>query len=155
MNRQIMKKVLITWIIILLASTGVRAQESFFEKFADRKGVTSVYISKKMFSMMKNINSGDINLANVADKINSLQILSCDNKTVADELRKETAHIKRENGYEELMRIREEGERVTIYAKEGKKENEYVLLVDEPDEFVLILLNGQLTLQEIQGVINR
>lgn len=150
-----MKKVLITWIIILLASTGVRAQESFFEKFADRKGVTSVYISKKMFSMMKNINSGDINLANVADKINSLQILSCDNKTVADELRKETAHIKRENGYEELMRIREEGERVTIYAKEGKKENEYVLLVDEPDEFVLILLNGQLTLQEIQGVINR
>lgn len=150
-----MKKVLITWIIILLASTGVRAQESFFEKFADRKGVTSVYISKKMFSMMKNINSGDINLANVADKINSLQILSCDNKTVADELRKETAHIKRENGYEELMRIREEGERVTIYAKEGKKENEYVLLVDEPDEFVIILLNGQLTLQEIQGVINR
>ena len=47
-----MKKVLIAWIIVLLASTGLHAQENFFEKFADRKGVTSVYISKRMFGMM-------------------------------------------------------------------------------------------------------
>lgn len=150
-----MKKVLITWIIVLLACTGLHAQANFFEKFADRKGVTSVYISKRMFGMMKNIDSGNINLANVADKISGLQILSCENKSVADELRKETAHINRENGYEELMRVREEGKRVTIYVKKGKKENEYVLLVDEPDEFVIILLNGQLTLEELQGAISR
>lgn len=149
-----MKKVFITWIFVLLACAGSHAQESFFEKFADRKGVTSVYISKRMFGMMKNIDSGDINLANVAGKINSMQILTCENKSVADELRKETAHIKPENGYEELIRVREEGERVTIYVKEGSKENEYVLLVDEQDEFTIILLNGQLTLEEIQGVIN-
>lgn len=149
-----MKKVFITWIFVLLACAGLHAQESFFEKFADRKGVTSVYISKRMFGMMKNIDSGNINLANVAGKINSMQILTCENKSVADELRKETAHIKPENGYEELIRVREEGERVTIYVKEGTKENEYVLLVDEQDEFTIILLNGQLTLEEIQGVIN-
>ena len=112
------------------------------------------YISKRMFGMMKNIDSGNINLANVAGKINSMQILTCENKSVADELRKETAHIKPENGYEELIRVREEGERVTIYVKEGSKENEYVLLIDEQDEFTIILLNGQLTLEEIQGVIN-
>ncbi|WP_297972023.1 DUF4252 domain-containing protein [uncultured Bacteroides sp.] len=149
-----MKKVFITWIFVLLACAGLHAQESFFEKFADRKGVTSVYISKRMFGMMKDIDSGNINLANVAGKINSMQILTCENKSVADELRKETAHIKPENGYEELIRVREEGERVTIYVKEGSKENEYVLLIDEQDEFTIILLNGQLTLEEIQGVIN-
>lgn len=149
-----MKKVFITWIFVLLSCAGSYAQESFFEKFADRKGVTSVYISKRMFGMMKNIDSGNINLANVAGKINSMQILTCENKSVADELRKETAHIKPENGYEELIRVREEGERVTIYVKEGSKENEYVLLIDEQDEFTIILLNGQLTLEEIQGVIN-
>lgn len=149
-----MKKVFITWIFVLLACAGLHAQESFFEKFADRKGVTSVYISKRMFGMMKNMDSGNINLANVAGKINSMQILTCENKSVADELRKETAHIKPENGYEELIRVREEGERVTIYVKEGSKENEYVLLIDEQDEFTIILLNGQLTLEEIQGVIN-
>lgn len=149
-----MKRLFITCIIVLLASAGLHAQESFFEKFADHKGVTSVYISKRMFGMMKNIDSGDINLNNVAGKINSLQILSCENKEVAAEVRKETAYIKRENGYEELMRIKDEGDRITIYAKEGKKENEYVLLVDEPDEFTIILLNGQLTLEELQGVVN-
>lgn len=148
-----MKRAIILSIIVLLASAGLHAQESFFEKFADRKGVTSVYISKKMFSMMKNFDSGDIDLAHVADKINGLQILSCDNKSVADELRKETAHIRRDNGYEELMRVREEDERITIYVKEGKKENEYVLLVDESDEFTIILLSGKLTLEELQGVI--
>lgn len=150
-----MKRLFITCIIVLLASAGLHAQESFFEKFADHKGVTSVYISKRMFGMMKNIDSGDINLSNVAGKINSLQILSCENKEVADELRKETAYIKRENGYEELMRIKDESDRITIYAKEGKKENEYVLLVDEPSEFTIILLNGQLTLEEIQEMVNR
>lgn len=149
-----MKRLLITWIAVLLVSAGLHAQDNFFEKFADRKGVTSVYISKKMFGMMKSIDSGDVDLNNVADKINSLQILSCENPEVADEVRKETAYIKQENGYEELMRIKDEGDRITIYAKEGKKENEYVLLVDEPDEFTIILLNGQLTLEEIQKMVN-
>lgn len=148
-----MKRFTLILITVLLATAGLYAQDNFFEKFADRQGVTSVYISKKMFGMMKNIDTGDVNLSNLAGKINSLQLLSCENREVAAEIRKETAHIRQHNGYEELMRIKDEGDRIVVYVKEGKKENEYVLLIDGTDEFTLIQLNGQLTLEELQNAV--
>ncbi len=149
-----MKRFAFILITALLATATLHAQESFFEKFADREGVTSVYISQKMFSLMKDIDTGDVDLNNLSGKISSLQILTCENKEVAAEIRKETSYIQKENGYEELMRVKDEGERILIYVKEGKKENEYALLVDEPDEFTIILLNGKLTLEELQQAVN-
>ena len=83
-----------------------------------------------------------------------MQILTCEDKGTVAKLRKDIAYISPDNGYEELMRVREEGERITIYAKEGKKENEYILLVDDSEELVLIQINGQLTLEELQSVVS-
>lgn len=149
-----MKRLILTLITALLMGSALRAQEDIFEKFADRKGVTTVYISKKMFSLMNGYNNGSINLNNIGSKISGLQILSCEDKTVIPEIRKEAARIKTD-GYEVLMRIKEEGEHVTIYTKEGKEENQYILLADEPQEFTIIMLNGKLTLEELQGTIKR
>ena len=149
-----MKRLILTLITTLLMGSALWAQEDIFEKLADRKGVTTVYISKKMFSMMNGYNNGSINLSNIGSKISGLQILSCEDKTVIPEIRKEAARIKTD-GYEVLMRIKEEGEHVTIYTKEGKEENQYILLADEPQEFTIIMLNGKLTLEELQGTIKR
>ena len=53
------------------------------------------------------------------------------------------------------MRVREDGEKTTIYFKDGKKnKKEFVLLVDEKDEFTIISIVGDLSLQEIQGIIH-
>ena len=149
-----MKRLFITLAATLLVAIALPAQENVFDKYADSKGVSTVYISKKMFSMMKDIQSEDLNLSSVSDKINDMQILTCEDKDTAARLRKDIAYINPGNGYEELIRVREEGERVTIYVKERKKNNEYILLVDEPDELVLILINGQLTLEELQRMVN-
>lgn len=149
-----MKRLFITLIATLLVAIALPAQENVFDKYADSEGVSTVYISKKMFSMMKDMKSEDLNLGTLSGKISNMQILTCEDKDTAARLRKDIAYINPENGYEELLRVREEGERVTIYAKEGKKENEYILIVDEPDEIVLIQLNGQLTLEELQGIVN-
>lgn len=147
-----MKRIYTLLTALLLAVLPTLAQESFFEKFADMPGVTSVYISPKMFGLMKSNDIG-LHIDSVTGKISSLNILSCENREVADQLRKATAHINPDNGYEELMRIKSEGERVLIYSKERKKDTEYVLLVDDKDEFVIILMCGRLTLEELQGVI--
>lgn len=149
-----MKRLFITLIATLLVAIALPAQENVFDKYADSEGVSTVYISKKMFSMMKDMKSEDLNLGTLSGKISNMQILTCEDKDTAARLRKDIAYINPENGYEELLRVREEGEQVTIYAKEGKKENEYILIVDEPDEIVLIQLNGQLTLEELQGIVN-
>ena len=149
-----MKRLFITLVATLLVAIALPAQENVFDKYADSEGVSTVYISKKMFSMMKDMKSEDLNLGTLSGKISNMQILTCEDKDTAARLRKDIAYINPENGYEELLRVREEGERVTIYAKEGKKGNEYILIVDEPDEIVLIQLNGQLTLEELQGIVN-
>lgn len=149
-----MKRLFITLVATLLVAIALPAQENVFDKYADSEGISTVYISKKMFSMMKDMKSEDLNLDTLSGKISNMQILTCEDKDTAARLRKDIAYINPENGYEELLRVREEGERVTIYAKEGKKENEYILIVDEPDEIVLIQLNGQLTLEELQGIVN-
>ena len=151
-----MKRYIIFMLCALLNATALFAHESLIDKFADHKGVTTVYISPKMFGMMKNsAPTGDIHLDKVVHKLTGLQILTCEDKTVAADIRKELSRTNPYDGYEVLLKVKEEGEHVTIYSKEGKEQNEYVLWVDEPGEMTLIVLNGTLTLEELQQVVNR
>ena len=149
-----MKTRLFIIVSIMLAALSVNAQNRF-EKIAEMEGVTSVYVSPKMFSMMSGSNTGDINIDKVAKKLTGLQILSSENQEASDMLRKETALINTKNGYEELLRVKEENERVFIYMKENKDANEYVLLVDEEKEFTVIILEGKLTVDEVRGIVNQ
>ena len=141
-----------------LCSVCSYGQQSFFDKYAEMDGVTSVYISKSMLSLFPKgqTNVNGINIGDIASRLDNIQILSADEEPIVDKLRKETSHINTRNGYEELMRVREDGEKTTIYFKDGKKDKkEFVLLVDEKDEFTIISIVGNLTLQEIQGIINQ
>ena len=140
-----------------LCSVCSYGQQSFFDKYAEMEGVTSVYISKSMLSLFPKgqTNVNGINIGNIASRLDNIQILSADKQPIVDKFRKETSDINTKNGYEELMRVREDGEKTTIYFKDGKKDQkEFVLLVDEKDEFTIISIVGDLTLQEIQGIVN-
>ena len=137
-----MKRTYIITLLLSLYSLFTYAQDSFFDKFADMDGVTSVYISKAMLSLMPDMNN--------------IQILSCEKPDIIAKLKKETAFISPKNGYEELMRINDEGEKTIIYLKRNKnKEKEFVLMSQEKNEFTIIAITGNLTLQEIQGIINK
>lgn len=149
-----MKTRLFIIVSVMLAALSVNAQNRF-EKIAEMEGVTSVYVSPKMFSMMSGSNTGDINIDKVAKKLTGLQILSSENQEASDMLRKETAFVNTKNGYEELLRVKEGNERVFIYTKENKDANEYVLLVDEGKEFTVIILEGKLTVDEVRGIVNQ
>ena len=153
-----MIRTLIIAIMATLCSVCSYGQQSFFDKYAEMDGVTSVYITKSMLSLFPKgqTNVNGINIGDIASRLDNIQILSADEQPIVDKLRKETSHINTRNGYEELMRVREDGEKTTIYFKDGKKDKkEFVLLVDEKDEFTIISIVGDLTLQEIQGIINK
>ena len=153
-----MKRINILVILATVFSLFAQAQQSFFDKYAEMEGVTSVYISKSMLSLLPNVNStiNGIHIGNIASRLDNIQILSSDESAIISKLRKETADINTQNGYEELMRVRENGEKTTIYLKDKKgKKKEFVLLVDEKDELTIISIVGDLTLQEIQGMIQK
>ena len=154
--KQIITKILLCLVVLASALTA-NAQIKAFDKYADMDGVTSVYISKSMLSLFPKgqTNVNGINIGDIASRLDNIQILSADEQPIVDKLRKETSGINTRNGYEELMRVREDGEKTTIYFKDGKKDRkEFVLLVDEKDEFTIISIVGDLTLQEIQGIVN-
>lgn len=151
-----MKRIYILAIFATVFSLFAQAQQSFFDKYAEMEGVTSVYISKSMLSLLPDMSGSinGVNIGNLANRLENIQILSCDEPEIISKLRKETSHINTENGYEELMRVREDGDKTTIYFKDKKgKKKEFVLLVDEKDEFTIISIVGDLTLKEIQGMI--
>ena len=153
-----MIRTLIIAIMATLCSVCSYGQQSFFDKYAEMDGVTSVYITKSMLSLFPKgqANVNGVNIGNIASRLDNIQILSADEQPIVDKLRKETSGINTRNGYEELMRVREDGEKTTIFFKDGKKDKkEFLLLQDAKDEFTIISIVGDLTLQEIQGIINK
>ena len=152
-----MIRTFIITLLITFCSVSSYGQQSFFDKYAEMDGVTSVYITKSMLSLFPKgqTSVNGVNIGNITSRLDNIQILSADEQPIIDKLRKETSGINTRNGYEELMRVREDGEKITIYFKDGKKDKkEFVLLMDQKDEFTIISIVGDLTLQEIQGIIH-
>ena len=152
-----MKRTSIIALLMIFCSVLCYGQQSYFDKYADMDGVTSVYITKSMLSLFPqgNANVNGVNIGNIANRLDNIQILSADEKDIIDQLRKETSNINTKNGYEELLRVRENGTKTTIYFNEKKKKKEFVLLVDNKDEFTIISIVGDLTLKEIQGIVQQ
>jgi type IV secretory pathway VirB9-like protein len=103
--------------------------------------------------------SGKINgvdVGNLASKLENIQILSADEPNIIEQLRKDTKHISTKNGYEELLRVRDDGDKTTIYFKEKKKNSEFILITDEGNEFTIVsIIGGDLTLKDIQEMTTK
>ena len=88
--------------------------------------------------------------------LTSIQILNCEKASVTAQIKKDISYISPKNGYQELIRINDEGEKVTIFQKQNEgKQKEFVLLCEEQNELTIIIITGNLTLQEIQSIVNK
>ena len=143
------------FLILFLCCTSLCfAQDKLFEKYADMDNVTSVFISKKMFEMMPNIESGGLNLMNLKGKINNLQILTSEKREIREQMRKEFSGLIGKS-HEELMRVKDNNTKATFYIEQkGDQINEMIMLADTDSMYVIIRLAGKFTLQDIQNVAN-
>ena len=145
-------------LVLALTASGLFAQKNPFEKFTDMEGVTSVYISKSMMSLMpKNMNMdlGNVDVSNFISKLSSILILTSENQPVAKEMVSLANKRIRDDQYELLMRIKsDENERVNFYMK-GKPENirEMLMIVeDEGGESVIMQFLGDFTLDDAKQI---
>ena len=148
-----MKRKYLYALILLCCAHFCFAQDDLFEKYADMDGVTTVYISKKMFQMMPAMEEVGLNLANMKGKIESLQILTTEN---GDLRRKMSEDFRALIGkkHEELMRVKDDDTRANFYVRqEGELIKELIMLADtDSDEFTVIQLRGNFTLNDIQEI---
>lgn len=150
-----MKKIILS--IWLLASfTFASAQNNPFEKFSDMDGVTSVYISKMMLSMMpKNAKAayGGVNVGGFLNKLSSILILTSEDKIIAPQMLSLANERVKGRDYELLMRVKsDDNDNINFFMK-GKPEDirELIMIVAGNDgENVVMQFLGNFTLQDIQ-----
>lgn len=149
--------ILITIALFLSIPTAIQAKTFDFDKMAEMEGVTSVHISKAMFKLLSGmgIKTDGIDLQSVMPKLESLQIITCEKPEIIPLLKKEAEVFSTKEGYEELMRVKEDDSHTIILQKQHEdKPNEYVLVnIEGNEEFNLILMKGTLTLEELQQMM--
>ena len=149
--------ILITIALFLCIPTAIQAKTFDFDKMAEMEGVTSVHISKAMFKLLSgmSIKADGIDLQSVMPKLESLQIITCEKPEIIPLLKKEAEAFSTKEGYEELMRVKEDDSHTIILQKQHEdKPNEYVLVnIEGNEEFNLILMKGTLTLEELQQMM--
>ena len=150
-------KCILISLCLCFAST-VFAQNKLFEKYAEMDNVTSVFISKAMFRMMGNvagIDQAGVDISSIIDKIESLQILTTSTPTRAAQMKKEFSQFASAH-YQELMRVADGTSRVNFYSNmQGDRIKELIMMVEDGNDFTVILLAGDFSLQDIQQITNQ
>lgn len=149
--KQIIIKILIG-IVVALGSLHANAQVKAFEKYADAKNVTYVYISKYMLGMAgKNATPSvpGVDIKTLAGKLTGIQIISTENKAAQAKLKNDVKGIISRDKYELLMQMNEDDSRVNIYHHIAKQQSAVVMQVEDKEELTLMVFSGKFTLEDV------
>ena len=149
--KQIIIKTLLG-IVVALCSLNANAQVKAFEKYADAKNVTYVYISKYMLSMAgKNATPSvpGVDIKTLAGKLTGIQIVSTENKAAQAKLKNDAKSIMAKDKYELLMQMKEDDSKVNIYHHIAKQQSAVVMQVENDEELTLMIFSGKFTLEDV------
>ena len=138
--------------IVAMASLTVSAQVKAFEKYADMKNVSYVYISKYMLGMAGKAATPSVpgvDMRSLARKLSGIQIINSEEKTARAKLKNDVKGILARDKYEVLMQIREDGSKVDIYHCIGKRQSVVVMLTDEADSATVMVFSGTFTMDDV------
>ena len=139
-------------VVVAMCSLNASAQVKAFEKYADMKNVTYVYISKFMLGMAgKNAvpSVPGVDISNLSKKLTGIQIITTENKGARSKLREDAKSIIAKDKYELMMQINEDDSKVNIYHHIGKQQSAVIMQVEEDDEFVIMVFSGKFTLEDV------
>ena len=149
--KQIIIKTLIG-IMVATCSLNANAQVKAFEKYADMKNVTYVYISKYMLGMAgKNATPSvpGVDIKTLAGKLTGIQIINTENKAAQAKLKNDVKGIISRDKYELLMQMNEDDSRVNIYHHIAKLQSAVVMQVEDKEELTLMVFSGKFTLDDV------
>jgi len=150
MKQTIIKTVLC--VVVALSSISASAQVKAFEKYANMKDVTYVYISKYMLSLAGKSATPQVpgvDIKALMNKLTGIQIIHAEQKEAQAKMRDDVQTIIDKNKYELLMQMNEEDNKVNIYHYIDKKQSAVVMFVEEDEEVTLMVFSGNFTLDDI------
>ena len=139
-------------IMVAMTSLTVSAQVKAFEKYADMKNVSYVYISKYMLRLASNSSMPSVpgvDTKSLVSKLTGIQIISSEDKSARIKLKNDVRDILARDKYEVLMQMREDDSKVDIYHCVGKQQSVVVMLMDEDDSSSVMIFSGHFTLDDV------
>ena len=132
------------------------AQVKEFEKYADTKNVTYVYISKYMIGMVgKMANMPGVDVSSLSNKLSAIQIITSDDKAAGTKLKKEVQGILSSGKYEKLMQINDDDSKVNIYHTEGKQQSAVVMISDGDGSVTVMVFSGKFNMDDVMKMTKK
>ena len=149
--KQTIIKVLLS-IVVALSSLTAYAQVKAFERYADMKNVTYVFISKYMLSMTGKSappSVPGIDTKSLAGKLTGIQIITSENNAAQKKLKSDVKSIMAKDKYELLMQMNEDDNKVNIFHHINKQLSAVIMLVEDDDETTVMVFSGKFTLDDV------
>lgn len=155
-----MKYLIVSIAILLILPVAVLAQggeaiDRLFEKYSGKEGITSVYISSKMFSLFSSQETNDEELSDLMSRLKSIRILTVDDSLLNRKINfyeelKRTADF---SIYEELMVVNESsGITKFLIRGNGKRVDELLVISGGNKGNTMISIKGDLDMKNISGL---
>lgn len=148
-------KYILSIIFAAAFSTAIWAQTSpvdkLFDRYSDKDGFTTVYITQYMFSMFKDVKTDDKDFDNLVKNLKSIRILAIDHENPPKGVNFFTEIMKDlpVKDYKELMIIKEKGQDVKFLVKDNAGKIIELLLIAGGKENALICIQGNIDLKSI------
>ena len=149
--KQVIIKVLLC-IVVALGCLTANAQVKAFEKYADTKNVTYVFISKYMLGMAgKNAAPSvpGIDTKTLAGKLTGIQIITSVDNATQKKLKNDVKSIMAKDQYELLMQMNEDDNKVNIFHHVDKQQSAVIMLVEGDDNTTVMVFSGKFTLDDV------
>ena len=145
-----MKKIT-TIALLMLMSLGTYAQKDVFMKYKGQEGVTIVKVPKMLMRLAGKM---DKDVRMLTKRLENIRVLSCEEKAMAQKIKADALSAYKQGGYEEMVKVNDDGEVVSIYHRNRKGgKNEYAILsIDE--ELSIINVVGHLSLEDLDKVMD-
>ena len=150
-----MKTVKLFFVSLLLALPLLgQAQQELFNKYSDRKNVSSVYISKAMLEMNPSLFTKDIYIGKAASQLNSVQIVSTMDKMIKSDLLKDIRELVKSSRYELLMKQKGTVSSSEFYvSRKGDKVKELIMVTNGAASLKFVYLQNILLYQNTSGYV--
>jgi len=131
--------------------------DQFFAKYEGQEGFTSVNVSETLFEWVATAAEESDEWKSVVEGIKGVRILvyeNTENDARSGQLYQEFMSSSPATGYEELMDVTSDNEKVKLYGRniEGSVLQDMLLVCDADAEFVLISIVGAIDLKSISKI---
>lgn len=155
-----MKKIALL-IALFIAPLAINAQ-NFWSSFENDDDVSSVVITQKMFKLLAKIDletdDQEVNdFMDLVENIENIKIFTTDKSNVASKMSSSvTSYISSNKGLSELMRVKDDGNNIKFYSREGKNDNyvsELLMFLEGTEngknQTVVMSMTGNIDLKQI------